>query len=144
MKGLRAILASLIIAIPAVGAGAASAGDPSGTWMMSNGKVTVRISKCSSKVCARIVALKEPLDKAGRPKVDRLNPNPALRKRPLIGLMLASNMAPDGSDNWKGSIYNPDDGRTYSAYMKLSGSTMQVKGCVAGVLCKSNNFRRLN
>jgi uncharacterized protein (DUF2147 family) len=80
----------------------------------------------------------------GRPKVDRHNPNPALRKRPLLGLMLASNMAPNGSDNWTGSIYNPDDGRTYSASMKLSGSTMQVKGCVAGILCKSNNFRRLN
>jgi uncharacterized protein (DUF2147 family) len=144
MKGLRAGLASLIIAVSAIGAGAAAAGDPMGTWVMSNGKVTVKVSKCSSKICARIVSLKEPLDKAGRPKVDRLNPNPALRKRPLIGLMLAFNMAPSGDDNWIGSIYNPDDGRTYSASMKLSGSTMQVKGCVAGILCRSNNFRRIN
>jgi len=144
MKGLRAGLAGLIVAISAMGAGAAVAADPSGTWVMSNGKVTVRVSKCSAKICARIVALKEPLDKTGRPKVDKLNPNPALRKRPLLGLTLASNMAPAGDNYWSGSIYNPDDGRTYSASMKLSGGTMQVKGCVAGILCKSNNFRRIN
>jgi len=144
MKGLRAGLVGLIISVTAITAGAAVAGDPSGTWVMSNGKVTVRVSKCSAKLCARIVALKEPLDKTGRPKVDKLNPNPALRKRPLLGLMLASNMAPAGANNWSGTIYNPDDGRSYSASLKLSGRTMQVKGCVAGILCKSNNFRRIN
>ena len=144
MKGLRAGLASLMISVTAISAGAAVAGDPSGTWVMSNGKVTVRVSKCSTRLCARIVALKEPLDRTGRPKVDKLNPNPALRKRPLLGLMLASNMAPAGANYWSGSIYNPDDGRTYSASMKLTGSTMQVKGCVAGILCRSNNFRRIN
>ena len=82
MKGLRAGLASLIIAITGISAGAAVAGDPSGTWVMANGKVTVRVSKCSAKLCARIVGLKEPLDKAGRPKVDKLNPNPALAQAP--------------------------------------------------------------
>ena len=25
----------------------------------------------------------------------------------------------------------------------VSGSTMQVKGCIVGILCKSNNFLRM-
>jgi len=143
MKGSKARLVSLIIAVTAVMAGAAMAGDPSGTWMMSNGNVTVRVSKCSAKLCARIVGLRESIDKSGHPKVDKLNPNPALRNRRLIGLTLVSNMAPAGDNKWKGSIYNPDDGRTYSASLKLNGRVIQVKGCVAGILCKSDTFRRL-
>ena len=144
MKGLMGGVAGFIITVIVFTVGAAMAGDPSGTWVMANGKVTVRVSKCSAKLCARIVGLKEPLDKAGRPKVDRLNPNPSLRKRQLIGVMLVSNMASAGDNNWRGSIYNPDDGRTYSASLKLSGRVLQVKGCVAGILCKSNSFRRIN
>jgi uncharacterized protein (DUF2147 family) len=118
------------------------AADPTGTWQMTNGKVTVRLSKCASRLCAMIVALAEPLDSSGRRKVDKLNPNVALRKRPLIGLTLSSNLVPAGNDLWKGSIYNPDDGLTYAAMMKLVGSTMKVSGCVAGVLCKTQNFRK--
>ena len=131
MNGSKAGLVGLAIAVTAMAAGAAMAGDPSGTWVMSNGKVTVKVSKCSAKLCARIVGLKEALDKSGHPKVDKLNPNPALRNRRLIGLTLVSNMAPAGDNNWKGSIYNPDDGRTYSASLKLNGRVIQVKGCVA-------------
>jgi uncharacterized protein (DUF2147 family) len=123
-------------------AGAAYAADPTGTWVMSNGKVTVRLSKCASRMCAKIVSLAEPLDRSGRRKVDKLNPNAALRKRPLIGLTLSSNLVPAGKDVWKGSIYNPDDGRTYAASIKLTGATMKVSGCVAGVLCKTQSFRK--
>jgi uncharacterized protein (DUF2147 family) len=122
---------------------AAQAADPSGTWRMSNGKVTVRISACGDKLCGWIVGLKKPLDRHGRPKTDKDNPNPALRNRPLIGLTLLNEMRPAGRNRWQGRIYNPDDGRTYSAKMKLSGSTMQVKGCVL-VFCKSQKFVRIN
>jgi len=122
--------------------GSANATDPTGTWVMNNGKVTVRLSRCAARLCARIVSLAEPLDKNGRRKVDRLNPNANLRKRPLIGLTLSSNLAPAGKDTWKGSIYNPDDGRTYSASMNVTGTTMKVSGCVAGILCKTQSFRR--
>ena len=60
MKGASAGLAGLVIAVTAVTAGTAMAGDPSGTWVMANGKVTVRVSECSAKLCARIVGLKTP------------------------------------------------------------------------------------
>ena len=122
--------------------GPAHSADPTGTWVMSSGKVTVRLSKCATKLCARLVALAEPLDRNGLRKVDKLNPTASLRKRPLIGLTLASNLLPSGKDTWKGSIYNPDDGRTYAASIRLKGSTMQVKGCMASVLCKTQSFRR--
>jgi uncharacterized protein (DUF2147 family) len=125
---------------------AAHAGDgPYGVWQMSNGKVTVKVSDCGGKLCATIVGLKNPISKIdGKPKVDRENPDPALRKRPVIGLSILIGMKPSGEGKWSGAIYNPDDGNTYSATMKLDGGTMKVKGCVVGVLCKTNDFVRVN
>ena len=108
-------------------------------------KVTVKVSSCGANLCAKIVGLKEPISKIdGKPKVDRENPDPSLRKRPLIGLQILIGMKPDGDGRWKGAIYNPDDGKTYSATVKHDGGQMNVKGCVASVFCKTNKFVRVN
>lgn len=124
--------------------GFAVAADPSGTWRLDNGKVTVKVRPCGDEICANIVGLKEPTYKDGTPKIDKYNKNPALRKRPLMGLAVLSNMKATGDNTWAGNIYNADDGRTYSATMTLSGGTMKLKGCVAGIFCKTNTFRKLN
>jgi len=126
-------------------AGGAQAGEPTGTWVMNNGKVTVKVTECGAGLCGHIVGLKEPVYKDGTKKIDKYNPNKSLRKRPLMGLALMENMQPDGDNKWTGSIYNPDDGKTYSATMALRGdNVMRVKGCVLGVLCKNNDFKRVN
>lgn len=124
--------------------GFALAADPSGTWRLDNGKVTVKVRQCGDEVCANIVGLKEPTYKDGKPKIDKYNKNASLRNRPLMGLAVLSNMKPAGDNTWTGNIYNADDGRTYSATMTLSGNTMKLKGCVAGIFCKTNTFRKLN
>lgn len=124
--------------------GFAFAADPSGTWRLDNGKVTVKVRQCGGEVCANIVGLKEPTYKDGSPKIDKYNKNPSLRNRPLMGLSVLSNMKSTGDGSWSGAIYNADDGRTYNATMTLSGSTMKLKGCVAGIFCKTNTFKKLN
>ncbi|MGE3876697.1 MAG: DUF2147 domain-containing protein [Parvibaculaceae bacterium] len=124
--------------------GFAFAADPSGTWRLDNGKVTVKVRQCGGQICANIVALKEPTYKDGSPKIDKYNKNPSLRNRPLMGLSVLSDMKPNGDNSWAGNIYNADDGKTYSATMTLSGDTMKLKGCVAGIFCKTNTFKRLN
>ena len=121
----------------------AAAADPSGTWRLSSGKVTVKVQQCGGELCANIVGLKEPTYKDGTPKVDRHNKNPALRDRPLMGLSVLSDMKATGDNSWKGSIYNADDGRTYSATMNLSGNTIKLKGCVAGIFCKTQTFTKI-
>ena len=114
-----------------------------GIWKLNSGKVTVRIMPCGPSLCGAIVGLAKPLDKKGRPKVDKKNPNESLRNRPLIGLTILANMKPAGENKWQGTIYNADDGRTYSSYMDLSGHSMKVKGCV-GPFCKTMIFVRRN
>jgi uncharacterized protein (DUF2147 family) len=112
-----------------------------GIWMLDSGKVTVQIVPCGPNLCGAIVGLAKPLNKKGEPKLDKKNPDESLRSRPLIGLTILANMKPSGENKWKGTIYNADDGRTYSSYMKLSGTNMKVKGCV-GPFCKTMVFIR--
>ncbi len=46
-----------------------------------------------------VIWLKDPIDPAtGKPQIDDKNPNPALAKRPMIGLPLFSGMQPSGSE----------------------------------------------
>jgi uncharacterized protein (DUF2147 family) len=129
-------------------AGATSAvwaDDAEGIWSMKSGKVTVRVSQCGDSLCAIIIDLKERISKIdGKPKVDRENPDPALRQRPVIGLSILSGMRPAGDRKWVGALYNPDDGQTYEATVKLDGDVIKVTGCVLGLLCKTNTFIRVN
>lgn len=144
MKHVMALLLAAAT-MASVHSSAAQASDAQGVWTMSNGKVTVKVSDCGKTICGAIVDLKEPISKIdGKPKVDRENPDPALRGRPLIGLTILIGMKPAGAGKWTGAIYNPDDGNTYSSTVKLDGDTMKVKGCVIGILCKTNVFNRMN
>jgi uncharacterized protein (DUF2147 family) len=142
MKIIGVILAGGLLA--ASSAGVSGATEATGVWRMESGKVTVRLANCGARLCGTIIALKKPFKKNGQPKTDHENPNPALRDRPLIGLLLLSNMKPDGENKWRGTIYNPDDGRTYSASMRLDGNRIKVKGCVAGILCQSKWFVKVD
>ena len=91
-----------------------------------------------------IVGLKQPIDSAtGKPQVDDKNPNPALAKRPMIGLSLFSGMRSDGSSKWSGRIYNADDGKSYASTISVSGpATLRVEGCV-GPFCGGETWTRV-
>ena len=121
----------------------ADAENAAGTWVMENGKITVRVIPCGGNLCGKIVGMKKPLNKKGQPKRDKHNPNPSLRKRPVIGLTIMTSMKADGDRSWSGEIYNPDDGNTYASYMTLENGRMKVKGCVA-IICKKMTFQRVD
>ena len=53
-------------------------------------------------------------------------------------------MTPNGPNRWSGQIYNADDGNTYSAHMMPETDTVKVQGCVLGVLCKTQSWKRAN
>jgi uncharacterized protein (DUF2147 family) len=137
------VFSAMLLAAAPLGDALARAGEPYGTWSM--GKVSIKVTDCGGRLCGTIVGLKEPISKIdGKPKVDRENPDAAKRQRPLIGLAVLIAMKPAGEGKWRGSIYNPDDGNTYSASIKFEGGTLKVKGCVVGILCKSNKFVRID
>ena len=136
--------ATLIVLLAALlGATAAQAQSADGTWLTQAGDARVKISKCSGGICGHIVWLREPTDTAtGQPASDSKNPNPALAKRPMIGLPLFSGMQPAGPNKWSGQIYNADDGSTYASSVSVTGAdSLRVEGCV-GALCGGETWTR--
>ena len=136
-----AVTAALLAATPALAEGA---GDPGGVWLTQAGDARVKISKCGGGICGVIVGLKDPIDQVtGKPQVDDKNPNPALKKRPMIGLTLFNGMQPVAANKWSGQIYNADDGGTYASSISVAGpDTLRVEGCV-GALCGGENWTRV-
>jgi uncharacterized protein (DUF2147 family) len=134
------VAAVLVLAL----SGVALADSPEGKWSAPGGTFIVRLNRCGENLCGYLIALREPTYAGGKKKIDRHNENKSLRGRPLIGLALLSEMRPTGQDSWKGKIYNPDDGHTYNATIKLRSGAMQLQGCVAGILCKAQKFVRTN
>lgn len=121
----------------------ASAQDASGTWLTQAGDARVRVSRCGGGICGVIVWLRDPTDSAtGQPATDSKNPNPALARRPMIGLPLFSGMHATGPSRWSGQIYNADDGSTYASNIALTGAdTLRVEGCL-GALCGGETWTR--
>ena len=120
-----------------------------GLWITPDKDCKIEIFKCGSKYCGRIAWLKDPLypaddegGMAGKPIVDRENPNPDLRSRPLMGLQLMGSFTYIGKNVWeKGTIYNPDNGKTYKCKMTLaSPNRLEVRGYVGIPLLGANSI----
>jgi uncharacterized protein (DUF2147 family) len=137
---LIAVLAALH-GLPA--AYAQAGGEVGGVWLTQAGDAKVRVSRCSGGICGVVVWLKDPINAAtAKPQIDDKNPNPALAKRPMIGLPLFMGMHPSGQNRWSGQIYNADDGNSYVSNIALSGAdTLRVEGCV-GMLCGGETWTR--
>lgn len=109
-----------------------------GNWTTEGNKARVEIFKCGEKLCGKIVWIKEPLmsdpkDGAiGKPLLDNNNPVESLRSRPRLGLQLIEGFVPSGDNSWDGgTIYDPENGKTYKCKMKMSSpQRLEVRGYI--------------
>jgi uncharacterized protein (DUF2147 family) len=138
------IIAIFVALLAASSARAQGAGEPVGIWLTQAGDARVRVTKCGGGICGVIVGLKQPIDPAtGKPQVDDKNPNPALARRPMIGLPLFSGMGAAGPGKWSGQISNADDGSTYASNVAVTGpDTLRVEGCI-GAFCGGETWTRV-
>ncbi|WP_072379376.1 DUF2147 domain-containing protein [Novosphingobium sp. NDB2Meth1] len=126
--------------VMAASAGAAEQASPYGTWRTPERGGLIEVSQCDGGLCGKILG---GTGSSPEDRFDRNNKNPALRSRQLIGLYVFRGLKPAGG-SWKGSIYNPSDGGTYSATVTLkSASEMTVKGCVVWPLCKTQVWAKV-
>jgi uncharacterized protein (DUF2147 family) len=109
--------------------------DPEG----DGGPAHVEIYADGDQFAGKIIWLEEPLytpddagETAGVPKEDHNNPDPALRSRPIVGLIIMKGFAFDGKDTWhKGTIYDPENGKTYRCKVRLGGDgVLKVRGFI--------------
>jgi uncharacterized protein (DUF2147 family) len=141
MKLLLVSTALLVALFNAVTFAAAATAD--GYWLLSNGKLTVRVTYCGgTKLCGSISSLERTLNEDGTEKLDFKNPNASMRSRRVIGSTVFNGLVPAGENRWKGKIYSADDGGTYRAIATLKGNAFEVKGCWL-MFCKDLNFSRI-
>jgi len=131
------IFAGLSLLLPC----AAFAADPQGEWLDEHGLARIRIADCSGHLWGASVWEKEP---GG---LDIHNPDPAKRSRPTLGapILLDMKPAPGKADRWDGQVYDSENGKTYSASVRvLTPTTLEIKGCVAyGMLCGGETWTRV-
>lgn len=48
-----------------------------------------------------------------------------------------------GGGKYTGKITDPANDKTYSGRATLSGNSLKMQGCVMGVLCRSQNWKRM-
>lgn len=114
-----------------------------GIWLTAEGNSQVEITKApNGQFVGRIVWMEEPLDEQGRPKVDKDNPNASLRTRPLQNLMILQGFTFNANRReWSGgTIYDPKEGKTYDAVMRLDGNNKLIlRGFVMGMRMLGRN-----
>ncbi len=140
----RSLLALVVmVGMASAPARAVLAAELAGVWLTANSESQIEIAPCDNAYCGRILQVLKPSDPNG-PTTDVKNPDPALRGRPIIGLTILSGLKPSGDPNvWEGSVYNPQDGGTYDVTLTLKGDVLEVEGCMAFVLCDSQNWTRV-
>jgi uncharacterized protein (DUF2147 family) len=116
-------------------------------WWTPGFNARVKLAACDDKLCGTIVWAWDD------------QPSGAADKRPLVGQRIISGMkleaknadkagdkavdkASDKAPSYAGSIYNPEDGNTYKATMRLkTPNTLVVAGCVL-FICQEQIWRR--
>jgi uncharacterized protein (DUF2147 family) len=126
----------------------AASADPTGYWMKPDAEreSKIQVFKCGTGkklLCAKIAWLKDPLGRNGKPLTDIRNENTSLRNRQIVGLTIFTGLAPSAPSTWTGKIYNPEDGKIYSATLTVvSRSKILLKGCKAWLLCGERHWLR--
>lgn len=121
-----------------------------GLWLTEKADARVRIERVGDRYQGTIVWLKEPQypadddqGMAGRIKVDRENPQQDRRARPIIGLRIVAGFRFDGEEWRDGTIYDPENGKTYKCRMWFDGETLRVRGYIGfSLLGRSTNWTR--
>ena len=117
--------------------------DPRGLWLAQDG-AKVRVGSCGGTLCATIAEPKARVDPAtGQPWTDKNNPDPALRRRPLVGLPVLWSLQPTSQGKWSGTLYNVENGNTYEGHLLDVGPrTIRIEGCAIGI-CGGQDLSRI-
>lgn len=115
-----------------------------GKWLTENGKSIVDVYHCGDSYCGKIIWLKEPLNKEGKPKMDIHNPDKSLRKRPVVGLEILKHLKFKGPNNWgDGKIYDPEKGKTYSCKAWMVKGGLKFRGYIGfSLLGRTTTWKR--
>ena len=135
MKFRIALAAIMLTATAAFGT---APGSILGSWKTQGDDSRLELFRNGEKIYGKIVWLKKPIyidskdGPVGKTKVDRKNPNPALRNRPILGLQVIKGLTPKGDNRWRNGIcYDPETGKSYKCNMRLaSPDRLELRGYI--------------
>jgi len=139
MNMLKIALACILALSCAATSFASGPDDILGVWNNEEKDAKIEIFKCGERYCGKIVWLREPdypagstEGKAGTPKLDHNNPDPALKTKPVIGLRIVREFTYSGDSRWiDGTVYDPKNGKLYSGKMTLvSAFRLDLRGFI--------------
>ncbi len=131
MKYLFLSLCSLAFLLGTPSAGAVKEGDEIlGLWWTQDKRAKIEIYKKGEEYWGKIVWIHKTVDENGNPILDDENPDEELRKKPIMGLNLISGFTFEKGKWVDGSIYDPDNGKTYDCVMKLRKNKLEVRGYI--------------
>ncbi len=150
---ILSFLGATILCAMILTAGAQTRDDVLGKWWNEEKDAQVEIYSCEGKYCGKIAMLKEPnypandpKGMAGKPKIDRENPEADKRERPLLGMNLVWGFTRAGENVWEGGfIYNPREGKTYKCKLTLENpDRLKVRGFIGiSLIGKTNTWTRV-
>ena len=101
-----------------------------GVWLNDKKDAKIQIfKKTDGKFYGQIIWLKEPL-RGGKAKLDENNPKSDLQTLPIVGKIILKGCEKDGDTYDDGTIYDPENGKTYDCTLKLKGNILSLRGYV--------------
>jgi len=104
-----------------------------GEWFTADKGAKIKIYTCENdKICGKVVWLEEPNEEDSKPKTDINNPDSEHHDDPIIGMDLLKGFEKTDDDLWEnGTIYDPNDGKTYKCKLTLeSEDLLKVRGFI--------------
>jgi len=140
---LRSLLCIGLLATASfvMAAGNTSADDITGVWQTKSGGY-VEIYKDGSVYDGKVVGSSD-----GVARFDKNNPDQAKKGRRLLGVDILQGLTHEGDGSYDdGSIYDPDNGKTYKANAQLTGpDTLDARGYVGiSLLGKTQTWTRID
>lgn len=139
MKKEAGVLAA-ILGLAALVPAAFAAQPITGRWVTGEKDAVVRIAQCGKSLCGRIEKFLI-LPKGGNDQRDVNNTDAAKRTRKLLGTAILTGLVADG-EGWQGEVYDPKQGRTFTAYVRRKpDGSLEVKGCF-GPICQAQVWKK--
>jgi len=99
--------------------------EPFGIWLRPEAGQQFSFYDCGGLLCAKLVSVRN------------------AEEQRAVGTVILRGASKSGPKEWRGKLYNTKDGNVYDGVITLkSGNELTLKGCLWGVICKGETWRR--
>ena len=141
---MRTLILSGTVLLAATVSTAAQSVDPVGEWLVKDGSARIKVVSCPPQAQGQPTTIWGVIWAELKPGLDEKNPDRAMRNRPMLGVPILLNMKQTQANRWDGKIYDATRGSIFDSHVSVSRNDMlEVRGCVAGIFCGGEDWKRV-